>query len=403
MTEPKPNSQSNQNHAVCKRTVVLLAGFDPRGASYYHKMLSTQIKKYGDREKIAVSLSTRKRLKDHLHRWNIATEACSISFFYAEWDDLVRQHWQRSRLQLFFDSCRAYRKYLGSLRFLKGSSSTSYSQIGFYYPLISFLLLYSTLTVVMGLVAWTLGKLFQLSSLGMSAGILAAVVGAIFLAHRISPRLNGGWLLRIYCFTKRAACEGMPDWAARTPVVTRSLVNQLRDDPPDELLVVGHSVGTIMAVPLLKELLENTGYTGRVSYMALGQCVQLVSFLQNEDGDFNRTLLEVALNPRLDWVDFTMPSDGACVALQDPLRAAFDNPPEYPRSDSPKFLSARLMEGYTPERFKELKRDPFHYHFSYYMTPDKAAEFEFAAVILGDQPLALRFANRKNQARNKPA
>lgn len=59
------------------------------------------------------------------------------------------------------------------------------------------------------------------------------------------------------------------------------------------------------------------------------------------------------------------------------------------------------MEGYSKERYKELKRDHFEYHFQYYMTPDIPAEFEFAAVVLEDMPLAKRFAHRENQARNR--
>jgi hypothetical protein len=59
------------------------------------------------------------------------------------------------------------------------------------------------------------------------------------------------------------------------------------------------------------------------------------------------------------------------------------------------------MEGYSKARFNELKRNRYLYHFLYYMSPDLPAGYDFQAITLGDQRLAGRFRNRKNQARNQ--
>lgn len=194
----------------------------------------------------------------------------------------------------------------------------------------------------------------------------------------------------------------MPEWEERAPALANELARQINENPPDELLIVGHSVGATMAIVFLEELLKIGAYNGKVSYMGMGQCVQLVSFLQDDEGKFNMSLRKVAESPRVEWVDFTMPSDGACIALQDPVRASLRNPPKYPQPDLPKFLSPRFMEGYSKQSFKRIKRDRFEYHFQYYRTPEKTADFEFAAIVLGNKTLAERFAHRKNQARNRP-
>lgn len=401
MTEPNFDNLRSDSQPIRKRTVVLLPGFDPRGASHYYKMLSKQFAAYGAREDLEVDFTPRKRWNQYWHRWNIKTKTCDVSFMYVEWDDIVRKYWHRGRFKLFLDSCRTYRKYMGSFRFMRGCCGLSYSQIGFYYPIVTFLLLYTLLMTGMGTAAWFIAKFYHLSASGMFASVAAGVLCAMLLAHKISPRFNAGWLLQIFAFTRKIACESVPEWDSRVPILSADLAEQLSQDPPDELLVVGHSVGAIKSINLLEEFFKNSTYTGRVSYMAIGQCMQLVSFLEKNDGKFNQSLRSVAENPRLDWVDFTMPSDGACIALQDPVRSSLTPPPNYPSPDSPKFLSPRLMEGYSEERFKELKRNHFEYHFQYYYTPDKTAEFEFAAIILGDKPLAARFAKRKNQARNR--
>jgi hypothetical protein len=403
MTEPAPDPTTAESQHVRKRTVVLLPGFDPRGASHYHKMLARQFDKFADREQIPVSYSPRKRWKGSWHRWNISKENCSVTFLYGEWDDVVRKYWQRGKLRLFIDSCKMYLTYFGSMRYIRGCSGTRYSQIGFYYPLVSFLFLYAAL---ISLAVWLAHHMCGIATLSPAQSIMSYVLAVIlgaFISHKISPRLNGGWLLRIFCFTRMISCQGVPELKKRFPELARDLAEELKENPPDELLVVGHSVGAVMAIWLLHELFENTDYSGNISYMSLGQCIQLVTFLETEEGEFNQTLRKVVVNPRLRWIDFTMTSDGACIALQDPLLATFRDPPEYPHKDLPKFLSAHFTEGYSPTRFKELKRDPFEYHFQYYMTHDKRAQFEFATMVLGEMPLAARFAHRKDEAHNRTA
>lgn len=401
MTDPISDATSVENQHVRNRTVVLLPGFDPRGASHYHKMLSKQFSKYAERENVMVSFTARKRWKQSWHRWNISKENCHVTFLYAEWDDVVREYWQRGKLRLFLDSCKMYLTYLGSFRFVRGCSGLRYSQISFYYPLVSFLLLYAALMSGMGWIAHYVGSLFQFSSLKMSLCVGIGIICGMILSHKISPRLNGGWLLRIFCFTKKLSFGGVPELDARFPKLAQDLADHLRDEPPDELLIVGHSVGAVMAIRLLHEFFEKNHYSGPVNYMSMGQCIQLVTFLEKEDGDFNRALLKVVVNPQLNWVDFTMTSDGACIALQDPVHSSFKSPPDYPHNDLPKFLGARFTEGYSSKRFKELKRDPFEYHFQYYMTHDKKAQFEFATIVLSDTPMPARFANRKNEAHNR--
>lgn len=399
MTETSSSSDTRESY---KRTVVLIPGFDPRGASHYHKMLGKQFEAYGKREGSEIDISPRKRWRQHWHRWAVTTKICRTSFFCAEWDDLVRKGWHRSRLHLFIDSCRTYMRYLSSFYLLRCSISTSYSQIAFYYPLVSFLLLYALLMSGMGIAGWHVAKFCGMSSLGAAFFVLAGMLAAIPLAHACSPLLKGGWLLRIFCFTKKIGCEGMPEWEERAPVLANELAQQINENPPDELLIVGHSVGATMAIVFLEELLKIGAYNGKVSYLGMGQCVQLVSFLQDDEGKFNISLRRVAESPRVEWVDFTMPSDGACIALQDPVRASLRNPPKYPQPDLPKFLSPRFMEGHSKESFKKIRRDRFEYHFQYYRTPEKTADFEFAAIVLGNQTLAERFAHRQNQARNRP-
>ncbi len=402
MIEPNSNIPCSDCSAIRNRTVVLLPGFDPRGASYYSRLLNRQFKAYGSRENIPVETTQRKRWRNHWHRWDIKTNQCQVSFFYVEWDDIIRKYWLRGRFKIFLHSFRAYTTYLTSLRCVRGALSTAYSQIGFYYPLISFLLLYSLLMTGFGMTAWHLGKNFGLSNSVVFPCVFLSVLFAMLLAHVISPRLNGEWILRSLCYTQKIGTQGIPEWNKRVPILAEDLAEQLRNNPTDELLIVAHSMGTIKAIQFLGEFLKNSNYTGKVSYMAIGQSLQLVTFLQKNDGDYNRCLREVAENPRLEWVDFTMPSDGGCIALQDPARAALDPKPIYPHADLPKFLSSRFMEGYSKQRFEEMKRDHFEYHFQYYKTHDKAAQFEFAAIVLGEKSLAKRFAHRKNQARNRP-
>lgn len=390
---------------VAKRCVVQISGFDPRGASFYHGMFVRELEKHAQKHGINLECGRRSRHADLWNKWKTKTNhagyAESVHFHFLTWDDIIRGHWTRSRPGIFLKACVTYLMLFRTGALYRCFRNTWRPLPALLYPAVSFITLYLILTLVfcaifIGLSVGLIEPTITNTVLAGATGVLAGAVAA----HMMSPYLKGTWLLRLFNFCRLLAQGPLPELDQRFDDQAADLSEVLENERPDELLVVAHSVGTIIVFPFLDRLLKSSGWKGRVSLLTLGECIPLTSFMQSQNGPYNKCLKRVATHPRLDWIDFSMPSDGASTALIDPVRATFDKKIEYPQADLPKFLSPRFMEGYSKQRYRELKRNPYLFHFLYFRTADLPSAFDYHSIVLGDMRLAERFRSRKNQVTN---
>ncbi len=390
---------------VSTRCIVQISGFDPRGASFYHGLFAREAAKYSHKQGIGLDVGRRRRNGNLWHEWKANTEhaghAESVKFLFLAWDDIIRRHWTRSRTEMFFKACVTYYMLIKTGALNRCFRNTWRPMPALLFPAIAFIALYFILMLVFGAVFVGLSVDFIEPTIMNT--VLVATAGTLtgaFVAHLMTPYLKGAWLLRLYNFCRLLAQRPLPELDERFDTQVKELLAVLEKDRPEELLVVAHSVGTIVVFPFLDRLLQSGGWQGRVSLLTLGECIPLTSFMQAQQGPYNTCLKRVATHPRLDWIDFSMPSDGASTALIDPVRATLDEKFDYPQAELPKFLSPRFMEGYSKERYNEFKRNPYLFHFLYFMSSDLPSAFDFHAITLGDKRLAERYRNRKNQVTN---
>ena len=399
------NEPDAPSDPVTTRCVVQISGFDPRGASFYHGMFTREAAKYSQKQGIHLDVARRKRHGNLWHKWTTKTDhpghAKSVHFHFITWDDIIRSHWTKSRLEMFFKACVTYYMLIKTGALYRCFRNTWRPMPALLFPAIAFITLYLILMLVFG--AAFVGLTSGFIEPTILNTVLVAGTGALTgacAAHLMSPHLKGAWLLRLFNFCRLLAQRPLPELDERFDAQVKDLLAVLEKERPEELLVVAHSVGTIVVFPFLDRLLESGGWQGRVSLLTLGECIPLTSFMQAQDGPYSACLKRVATHPRLDWIDFSMPSDGASTALIDPVRATLDEKIDYPQRDLPKFLSPRFMEGYSKQRYKEFKRNPYLFHFLYFMSSDLPSAFDFHAITLGDTRLAERYRNRRNQVTN---
>ena len=399
------NDPDTPSDPVSTRCVVQISGFDPRGAPFYHGIFTREAAKYSQKQGCDLDIGRRRRSGKLWHEWTTKTEhaghAKSVKFHFLAWDDIIRSHWTKSRLEMFFKACVTYYMLIKTGALYRCFRNTWRPMPALLFPAIAFMTLYFILMLVFGA-----------AFVGLSAGLIAPTIpntvlvaglGALAgagVAHMMSPYLKGAWLLRLFNFCRLLAQRPLPELDERFDAQVKELSAVLEKERPDELLVVAHSVGTIVVFPFLDRLLKSGGWQGRVSLLTLGECIPLTSFMQSQQGSYNACLKRVATHPRLDWIDFSMPSDGASTALIDPVRATFDEKFDYPQTNLPKFLSPRFMEGYSKKCYDDFKRNPYLFHFLYFMSPDIPYAYDYHAITLGDMRLAERYRYRKNQVTN---
>ena len=85
---------------VTRRHAFFIAGYDPRGARFYHKLYKDEAAKQNRLNGLDIRVGPRQRGGEHESRWQItaADESGRIetTYHYLGWDDLVRARWPRS-------------------------------------------------------------------------------------------------------------------------------------------------------------------------------------------------------------------------------------------------------------------------------------------------------------------
>lgn len=379
-----------------KRHVFYLSGFDPRGPGFYRRLYATESARQSAVNGMALSIGGRSKPSKLSNVWNILASTdqgeVQTSYEFLRWDDLIRKYWQRNELRVIADYCRIYAMCIANGMFGHVLKTAWPPFVAAVVPLILILL---ALTLAVG-AGWGVGS--GLVATGLPgwlgwAGGLGAFAGVVQLGRLLERRMNSFWLLRIYAFTRQQANGKLADLEERLDGFARQLVERATATQDDEILIVGHSTGTIMAVSVLARALELDPALAsrgpRISLLTLGHCIPILSFLPKAER-FRGELARVAQATQIDWVDFTAPTDGACFAFIDPVAATGIARPDH-SEPHPKLLSARYVTLFTPQTYAAMKRDWYRHHFQYLMAGEKVGDYDYFAITAGNQTLGERF------------
>jgi pimeloyl-ACP methyl ester carboxylesterase len=237
------------------------------------------------------------------------------------------------------------------------------------------------------------------SGFGFASGIAVALaVAALYGIYRFSrfteEKWFMGWLMRGYAFTWKQAHSRLPDLEERLDRMADHLLASLRDASFEEVIVVGHSTGTMMAASVVGRAAQRVPEAiadPRLALLTLGECIPILSY-QPAARAFRAQMCAAvsALGER--WLDFTAPVDRCCAALVDPLDAA--RAIDGVRCASPKILSPQYAKLFTPERYAALRRNLFEMHFQYVKAGELPGTYDYFAITAGPRTLPARFAEQ---------
>ncbi len=394
------------------RLVFFFSGFDPKSASFYHRLFRNGIAQRNAAHDETLALGKKHRIGRWASVWtSLWRGPAALSggrpvtmrtrVHFMRWDDIVRRHWRRGALTLVRDYWNVYVGGLGSgvlLRVWRAAPAAFWMAM---FPLLVCVL---TLGAGMALVGGLLA-LSGLLSLPVSL-TLGLLVGA--LAWRITARwVDCEWLLRLYAFMRQQAVGEVPTLDARLDEMAVRLVDSVEARmrhpgaaPLKEILVIGYSSGTVMAatvlaraMPKLADVVDsrrtNKGTT--LGLVTLGHCIPIAAEWP-EARRFRHELDILAESPMLTWHDYSARGD----------HAAFWNSPPWPepsllkgRQASPPFKAAPGAV-----QFAAMRRGRREMHLQYLQPqPGRADDgFDFFTLVCGPQTLAQRHAEAPSPA-----
>lgn len=384
---PAENPPRTPVAGVKKRHVFYFSGFDPRGPSHYHTLYGEQAKLHAPLNGLDLTIGKRRRVGKLANAWTITAKDCETEYEFLRWDDIIRNRWPKNEWQLMKSAVPVYWVFLkanlvGRLLKIAWPSALTVS-----YPIIAFL----GLLLAGALLAVAAGFFLPFyAGLPLVVGIL---VGTIFLGRWLDDRYRSFWLLRVYGAMQPWAYGKMPDLDERIRAFADHIAERIRDSEADEILVVGHSVGTILTVSLVVELLKRVPELGvrgpAFGLVSLGNCLPLVSLLPGSK-KLREDLKTVATAPGVRWLDFSARRDGASVTQVDPLKISGISRPEG-IPVRPQQFPVRIVKMFPPEVYAVIKKDIFRIHFQYIMAGERLTDYDFFAITAGPLSLAERF------------
>lgn len=333
---------------IRRRRVHAFSGFDPRGAAHDHHLARTEALRT---QPSGARLEVGPRLPDgpQCHTWSVQCQpadpgaaAVHTTHVRMGWDDLVRAHWRQTPLQWLRTTAR----------------------------------IYAALVREVGL--W---RLYRLHPPALLTALWPLLGGP-----------GGAWLLRIYDFLWRLGRADVHALERRRADWVEQILQRQQADPVEEVILVGHSVGALLAVSTAEALLADPRWQTvqggrRTGLVTLGACYAGLTLRRGAGAQqFRQALVALCSAPGLDWLDVTARIDPMCVDQAHPLAGTAEGAAW--GAAGPVRRSARFFQMYTPTRWQTIRRDKQRTHSLYLMTPDHAGNFDLHDLLYGPRPFA---------------
>lgn len=384
---------------VQKQETFYLSGYDPRGARHYHSLYRKEASRQPMPHGGTIKVSARKRITKHIQKWDVHLHdkegEIHTQYHFLEWDDLIRNTWRQSPMQVFADMGYYIRQYIVTGLFFKYLWIIPRQTLGFFYPSFYFIvsLLLSVFTALFSFKH--ISSLINEPTALILSSLLAA--GMLRVIWYLGDTYAAFWLLRIFVFSARYVFTPSDVLQKRINVFADYIHQHIRTAKQrniKEIIIVSHSVGTIMTIPLLalltKQLEKEKSVIPKLTIITLGECIPLVSGIP-QAVEFRKQMEDIAQNRYFHWFDYTSVIDGACFPGLDFFEDSHI-PTDHTRFH---FLSPRFHTLFSKARYKRLKKNKYLAHFLYLMATEKTEGYNFFTLTAGRKDSQMQHAKPK--------
>lgn len=394
----------NSTTILRHRNVFYFSGFDPRGPAYYLRLFRKESRKAGfvteDFQRI-----DRAALERFFLRWeancakvsdsapSAAAERIIVSHFFMKWDDIIKSHWKcfswTSLIEYFLVYASGIKKIpLGQIWRVNNGVFWAGLMPGLFASLT---LLLSVVAGVLahGLSRVVLGRYYaELSAVPI---FFAALVGSLTLVKvaRFAQIIGAHWLTQIFQFNLAFGSAPLPDIEQRQREWAEAILLQQQAQPSKETIFIGHSVGSIVMLEVVRLLATDPRWTSLcgsrpIRMLTLGHCLPFIS-LNPKAEHFRETLDDLYKNQNVAWWDVTAKIDPLCFYQTLPTVTTSSSSLTAEIQRKPVLLAARFFRMYGRERWRRLRRNKLQVHFLYLMCPDVESGFNLYRAIQGPQ------------------
>ncbi len=229
----------------------------------------------------------------------------------------------------------------------------------------------------------------------ISPGPVWSLAGAVLSVFAAAVGLRAFYLdlvFDLFSYMQVLARGRGPVWTAFSDRIG-ILAGGIDRDSPDDVLLVGHSLGGVTVIHAMDALLRDWPADRSIGLLTLGSVHGTVLVQRGAGRDQLAGAIDrITADPRVFWVDISSPRDAFCLPLLDPL--VLTNSAD--GRSSPRILSAQLahaprIPGDRRTVFSAMRR-----HMGYLLAPEQGSGFDYPDTITGVPTLRERFGTRNN-------
>jgi len=384
---------------VHRRLVIYVQGYDPRGLAEYYRMFRREYRRtcelYGLTGTIGRATNDPERFITTWeattagHDWQVDTR-----YLFLRWEDIIRRDFARPA---WWKIAHMYRVLLlGIVNGVVPRIVRAHWRFGLF-------ILYPMVLMTVWLLLGALAGLLAAAGLGavgvpaLAAGLIAAGagLGAVVLAIWLTERQT--YLLYLcddVASTYQFAHRQRPDWEDRMDVFAGYVVDAIRAGDADEVVIVGHSSGSFLAVDVLDRALARDPDLGkhgpRVRLLTIGANLPIIGF-QDRAGWFRERLRRLAIAPDIDWVDYQSRHDIMNFWPFDPVTG--HGIALGPQRHNPRVVAISFRDLWIPGDFGRRRWRFFRAHFQFLFANERrGAAYDYYLICCGPFDLLTRAA-----------
>lgn len=379
---------------IRKRHVIYCQGYDPRGLAEYYRLFRSEYRKccelYGLTGKVGKigdprhpftttwSLDTQGRTADG-QDWRVET-----TYDFLRWEDVIREDFQRPD---WWKLLHGLRGFLGTV------FSGTYFKIWKASWRFGLFVIYPSLVLLSHLLWGTiLGLLvaFLLSMIGTSSALqvaVAAILGAGFsylLLRKTEATTYMLYLMDDIASTYDFAHRRRKDWEERFELFGKYLAEDVRTSEADEIVIVGHSSGSFVAVEVVDRALRLDPEFAKgknVRMLTVGANLPIIGF-HPAAKEFRERLKRLAVEPSVDWFDYQSRKDVMNFFAFDPVSGHGIDAGAARRN--PFVRAVRFRDLIKPENYNAFRWRFFRVHLQFLMANErKGSDYDYFLMCCG--------------------
>ncbi|MFC3694247.1 hypothetical protein [Chenggangzhangella methanolivorans] len=385
---------------VRRRHLVYVPGYDPRDPDLYRRLSVFELRRFAklwgvvvdvDRDDVTrtptPSLSWRARL-------TAGDARVETTYETLRWDDLVRRDFAAPLLATLVRSLRTGVEVIVTGLLWRIWRAAPWCAVAWFYPMLTVIALFA-------LSVWGGVAIADLVA-GHGAPVLGVLVGvalglALLLGVVAALRRSGSFLVHLIDdgrSQRRYATRADRELDARVDAFAARIREIVEARAADEVLVVGHSSGSFVAIDAIARAYEASPDFARGSNFALltvGASELLVAF-HPRAGWFRERIRRLAIEPSLFWAEVVGPWDTLNFPHRDPVtELGLDVPADRP---NPTFRRAFLTKMLGQHSIKSLQKGwrVFRAHFQFVMANEVRGPYDYFSLVLGPWTARSQFA-----------